>query len=440
MPATDRPAHTRPAALAERWTASNGEALRARRIASGLRQQDLAEAVGHPRTVLSNWETGSRAPSPAAKQALAEALGTSPEALGAAATPPKVRDDGWPGVLTAARQCVSADDAAVLLRFERQTHLFARLADNEMSAVRWSRLHAAAHGPRQELASLPTTAAEARAVLGQELAGIVRSHLGLGSGPLPALTVTAERAGIHTFSAWLAPGDRGRLRAVAVTKPSLGAAALVNAAQDDARRLHALAELLGLLLQQPEPVGALALSPAAGRRAPRSAYSGFVKAFAAELVLPAAACAAEAAQADAALARSRPDTDRAKFRAAVLTGLLVSYRAPAAVGLDRLAGPWRLTADGRAELLAQSAGVLSRAVARRHARLPAGLPDLPPRFLQLLAGEVDRQAATVQGAAELAAVDVSDLEDLLVQLRRPTTDDEGWLDAPGGAAAGPAVA
>jgi DNA-binding XRE family transcriptional regulator len=63
------------------WTASQGRRLRDVRVGRGLRQQELAEAVGQPRSVLSNWETGARRPSLTHLRALAVALNSEVRTL-----------------------------------------------------------------------------------------------------------------------------------------------------------------------------------------------------------------------------------------------------------------------------------------------------------------------------------------------------------------------
>jgi transcriptional regulator with XRE-family HTH domain len=51
------------------------ETLRARRIALGLRQGDVAEKSGHPEGTISDWETGRQSPRGVALVEWCQALG-----------------------------------------------------------------------------------------------------------------------------------------------------------------------------------------------------------------------------------------------------------------------------------------------------------------------------------------------------------------------------
>lgn len=56
-------------------------ALRQARLAAGLSTEELAGRLGRTRTTVARWEAGSRLPQPSNVQALAAALGVSPEVL-----------------------------------------------------------------------------------------------------------------------------------------------------------------------------------------------------------------------------------------------------------------------------------------------------------------------------------------------------------------------
>jgi len=425
-----------------RWDRERGEALRRLRLLRGMRQQDLADRVGQPRTVLSNWENGLRAPSAANVEALSQSLDVDPAVLLTAPPPPlpahPPSDDPW-----SYREFANGSGARRVGRFREQVTTFAELAENEMAAARWSRLRSASYAVAADL--LGDTARRAgsgarSAAVGTALATAVRTHLGTATGPLPALHVTAERCGAHIFLATLARGDAGRLRAVAVEQPSIGLSVLVNAAQDDARRLLAFAEALGQQLLEP-PLGELALvwPPDAQPRA-RAWLRQAAAAFAAELVLPRTAAFLEAAAVEPLQQAIGGADARRRAQEVVLADVVQTYTCPVGVAVGRLREPWRLGRADTARLLTSTSSSLTRALSHGLVHTP-GLGDLPPRFVELLLTQVSAATASVQGVAELAGVDVAEVEELRMrQTAADSASDDGWLDAEWARSAGPAVA
>lgn len=426
------------------WDAARGDVLRNLRIERGLRQQELAAAVDQPRTVLSNWENGIRVPSAAMRSALAAALQVEPSALDVPID--AIVDSGpdrW-SVLHAQLAGLIADDDQVRVdRFMRQSDVFAELADNELAAVRWSRLYSAAHAYRTELGAVKLASASgfsAARAIGQQLAVQVRNQLGVSTSPLPALEVTAERSGLHVFIAYLKPGPHGRIRVIAAEHEAVGVTALLNAALDGRHRLFALAELLGRLLFHPHPASAVLATRSDAERARRRSIRGTAAdAFAAEFVLPTSSARREADFVDSVTARDALSDSLggvARARASVLADLLQTYRVPVAVAMSHLQEAWRLSVDERRQLLTRLGSILWREPSSIGELGRSTAADLPPRFLSLLVAEVEAARSSLQGVAELAGVDISELRPIIEHsVAGSLAADDGWLDESGSAVA-----
>src|SRR5215468_4200466 len=214
------------------WSAEHGAALRQLRIRRGMLQQELATAVGQPRTVVSNWETGVRAPSPARRAAIAATLNVEPHEL---ATPARQGEEpGTAGPWSIFRDMIDEyldeDGGRRVDRFTDQVELFGRLSSAELTVARWPRLHSVAASCRQDLSAL--TAGQggswraAAVASGVQLAQTIRVQAGLSRAPLPELVATAERCGVQLFRVPLSAGTAGRIRAAAVIHPPLGVAAM----------------------------------------------------------------------------------------------------------------------------------------------------------------------------------------------------------------------
>src|SRR4051794_16811484 len=68
-------------ALQQGWTAQHGSVLVHLRRSRGLLQAEVADLVGAPRSVVSNWETATRKPSVEQLQRLIRSLNVSAEAF-----------------------------------------------------------------------------------------------------------------------------------------------------------------------------------------------------------------------------------------------------------------------------------------------------------------------------------------------------------------------
>jgi len=429
------------------WTLSQGRRLRDLRVGRGLRQQELAKAIGQPRSVVSNWETGARTPSQANLCALAIALNSDVQTLTrsmAETTASTLQADPWAALQAQLAEVVPGVERHRLDRFLSQVTLFQKLAgDTELTAFRWARHRAATEPYRAEVAALAgtktRTAGPARAA-GAESARTVREQLGLSSSPLPALSVTAELCGLYAFLAPFSAGDAGRLRGIIVEQERLGAVTLLNSMLDGQHRLLAVAELLGqALLQEPS---ALSVS-VAWRRPPRQAVPHLhqaVTAFAQELVLPQSVVVRQSRLADLVSASRavEPETSAPGSHITAILELAQAYRAPASVVFDQLRGAWKLSQYEQKMLAGQlrrwnrgdSLGIEREQPGDRTWR--ATLDDLPRRFVALLTQAVLDERASMAGMADAVGVDVTEFESVIARAQDAYAsrvyDDDSWLD------------
>src|SRR5215470_1977440 len=321
------------------WSAEHGAALRQLRIRRGMLQQELATAVGQPRTVVSNWETGVRAPSPARRVALAAALQVEPHEL--ATLSGQAEEPGAAGTWSAFRDMIDEyldeDGGRRVDRFTAQVELFGRLSPAELTVARWPRLHAVAASCRQDLSALTVRQGgswrAAAVASGVQLARTIRVQAGLSRAPLPELVATAERCGVQLFRVPLSAGTAGRIRAAAVIHPPLGVAAMVNSMLAPQHQLVTYATTFGRLLLQDRPTAVTVVSP--GREHIRRAImSSAADAFAVEFALPSEAAAR------AAILTSTLHPDAASTSPddwiPTIADLVHTFRVPVAVASSQL--------------------------------------------------------------------------------------------------------
>ena len=429
------------------WTASQGRRLRDLRVGRGLRQQELAEAVGQPRSVLSNWETAARRPSVQHLRALAVALNsevhtlTRTERERAAPTMPA---DSWTALRAQLAEVVPDAEQVRIDRFLSQVTLFHRLiGDAELTAFRWARQRAVSEPYRAEVAALANakarTSGPARAA-GTELARAIREQLGLSSSPLPALPVTAELCGLYAFRAPFSAGHAGRLRGIIVEQERLGAVTLLNTMLDGQHRQLAIAGLLGQALLQEPPATSVSV---AWRRPPRLGAPYLhqaVTAFAEELVLPQSVVIHQTRLADlvSASRTAEPGASTLGTHVAAIVELAQAYRAPASVVFNQLRGAWKLSQDEQKALANQLRRWSWRSSVGTSRERPGDGPwratfdDLPRRFVTLLIQAVLDERASVAGMADAVGVDVTEFESVIARAQEaqtyPTSDDDCWLD------------
>jgi transcriptional regulator with XRE-family HTH domain len=428
------------------WTPGQGRRLRDLRVGRGLRQQELAEALGQPRSVLSNWETGARRPSATHLHALAVALNSDVHALtrSSAEPTPAKSTDAWAALRAQLADVVPGAEQLRLERFLSQVTLFHQMVgDTELTAFRWARQRAVSEPYRAEVAALAgakaRTSGPARAA-GAELARAIREQLGLSSSPLPTLPATAELCGLYAFRAPFSAGQAGRLRGIVVEQERLGAVTLLNSMLDGQHRLFAIAELLGQALLQEPPAVSVSV---AWRRPPRQGAPHIhqaVTAFARELVLPHSVVVRQTGLADLVSASRTMQADAPPLGAhvAAIVELAQAYRAPASVVFAQLRGAWRLNQDEQKALADQLRRWNWRSSVGTSRERPGEGPwratfdDLPRRFVALLIQAVLDRRASLAGMADAVGVDVTEFESVIARAQEthpsPEYDDDCWLD------------
>jgi len=419
------------------WSAEHGAALRQLRIRRGMLQQELATAVGQPRTVVSNWETGVRAPSPARRVAIAAALQVEPHEL--ATLSGQAEEPGAAGTWSAFRDMIDEyldeDGGRRVDRFTAQVELFGRLSPAELTVARWPRLHAVAASCRQDLSALTVRQGgswrAAAVASGVQLARTIRVQAGLSRAPLPDLAATAERCGVQLFRVPLPAGAAGRIRAAAVIHPPLGVAAMVNSMLAPQHRLVAYATAFGRLLLQDQPTAVPVVSPAR-EHIRRAIISSAADAFAVEFALPSEA-AARAAILTSTLHPYPASASPADW-IPTIADLVHTFRVPVAVAISQLSRSPDLSRTQRDQLhtLLRNGEALAAEVAanRRPDDTEPSLDDLPPRFANLLLLAVAGDRISLGSAAQITGVDPGELEQALAraEAQRYSEDDEGWID------------
>jgi transcriptional regulator with XRE-family HTH domain len=419
------------------WSAEHGAALRQLRIRRGMLQQELATAVGQPRTVVSNWETGVRAPSPARRAAIAAALHVEPHELATLAG--QAEEPAAAGPWSIFRDMIDEyldeDGGRRVDRFTAQVELFGRLSPAELTVARWPRLHSVAASCRQDLSALMAgqsgswrTAAVASGV---QLARTIRVQAGLSRAPLPELAATAERCGVQLFRVPLPAGTAGRIRAAAVIHPPLGVAAMVNSMLAPQHRLVTYATAFGQLLLQEQPTAVKVVS-AAREHIRRAIMSSAANAFAVEFALPSEA-AARAAILTSTL-HPHPASASPHDWIPTIADLVHTFRVPVAVAISQISRSPDLNRTQRDQLhtLLRNSEVLAAEVTadRRPDDAEPSLDDLPPRLANLLLLAVAGDRISLGSAAQITGVDPGEFEQALAraEAQRCSDDDEGWID------------
>lgn len=429
------------------WTVSQGRRLRGLRLGRGLRQQELAEMVGQPRSVLSNWETGARQPSKTHLRELAAALNSEVQTLtqpvGETITPTKPADS-WSALRAQLAEVVPSAEQLRIDWFLSQVVLFHRLAgDAELTAFRWARQRAVSEPYRVEVAALAGTRARtsgpARAA-GAELARDIREQLGLSSSPLPTLSVTAELCGLYAFRAPFFAGRAGRLRGIVVEQERLGAVTLLNTMLDGQHRLLAIAGLLGQALLQEPPAVSVSVAWRRPLRQRTPHLHQAVTAFAEELVLPQSVVVRQTQLADLVSASRTVESEASApgGQVAAIVELAQAYRAPASVVFNQLRGAWKLSQDEQKTLADQLRRWNWRSSIGTSRERPGDGPwratfdDLPRRFVALLIQAVLDKRASMAGFADAVDVDITEFESVIARAREthpsPRYDDDCWLD------------
>ena len=432
------------------WGAAQGEVLGRLRRTRGLRQVELAELIGQPRTVVSNFENGTRTPRPELLTRLAQALGvTVATLLSAPGSHERNEPDPSPGgqratLAACLQRLVAHEEQYRVERFFTQVDVYGRLsADIPATRRTWAELRQLAADARQATAAPGVTSSDARSA-GRSLALRVRDALGLGRSPLPPLDSAADLVGLAAFTVPFSPGADGRLRGALVERDGFGGCVLLNAALDDQHRIHAVAQLLGMALLQPPPAAVLAATwthpPRATDRLARTTSAEFAR----ELVLPSAALADYLAVSSLLPQTPTQEGERAAHpvRTALLAGLARNYSAPASTLVAQLRTSNAIRSAEAATLERELRPLVHPP---SHGRLePAAVggawraapQDLPPRFLTAILTAIIDERLSVGRASELTGMDTDDLEVLAVasdtERRRVSVprdeSEDGWSD------------
>lgn len=459
--------------VAAGWSKDHGEALRQRRLELGLRQRDIADLVRQPRTVVSNWESGTRRPSTVSPDKLAEALQWSVEQMetllsdGPSLVTPSSLKKRWDGMWPAVDGLIAPRYIGRLERFTRQVDMFALLAEAEFAQARWQQLFTAATPTRDVLRDTSHQGAGTKTIwrdAGTQLARQVRTVLQLGTAPLKSPSVIGELCGLRVFQVALPAGERGQLQGLVCPVDGIGVATLINAELDARTRLLTLSRLLGSALLRgaaslvTRPSGAgddstakssgaapvdpsntktTAPSPAAGeshrsRRRGRP-LDATISAFADEFVLPHAALETYATTIRQMSARAR-NLSTASLEAQAVAEMVETYGARPRSTNSRLLRALGRPHSGQSSSERHDVQLIT-ALADRPGPNVSGdaqrtlgrtvephLEDLPRGFVDLLITEIVANRATVDGVAELTGVAPDEVRERLMPPHDGTDD------------------
>src|SRR5262249_3013029 len=247
------------------WGVTQGETLRRLRRARNLRQSELADLIGQPRTVVSNFENGNRTPRPELIERLTQVLQIDYAAL---LSPARAKEtaipdgsylqsaDRWITLAPGLQRLVVEEERYRLDRFAAQGDVYERLpADIPSIAHMWAQLRQFPLDVQRVLGNQNLAANDARNA-GRSLALRIRDALGFARSPLPPLNSLADMLGLMVFTVPFSAGMDGRLRGVLIEHHGFGGV-LLNATLDAQHQVHALTQLLGMALLQPPPAAVM---------------------------------------------------------------------------------------------------------------------------------------------------------------------------------------
>jgi transcriptional regulator with XRE-family HTH domain len=432
------------------WGVEQGEALRRLRRARNLRQSELADLIGQPRTVVSNFENGSRTPRPELIARLARVLQVdvtellSPVGAKGAAIPHEAdlqSADRWPTLTVGLQRLVTEEERYRLDRFVAQGDLYGRLsADIPPIAHTWDQLRQLPLDVQHVLGNQNLAANEARSA-GRSLALRIRDAFGFARSPLPPLNSLADMLGLMVFTAPLSAGRDGRLRGVLIEHPRFDGHILLNATLDEQHQVHALAQLLGMTLLQPPPAAILAATWTHPQRVTDRLTRTASVAFAREFVLPSSTVADYLAVSAPLAATSTQEQGTLPVQMALLASLARNYSAPAATLVAQLRAINAVSSSEAIEIERQLRPLVHPPVHPRFDSAPSGTwraspENLSPRFLTTILTAIIDERISVGRASEITGMDQDDLEVLAVasdmERRRvimPRDESEdGWSD------------
>jgi transcriptional regulator with XRE-family HTH domain len=430
------------------WTVEQGEALRRLRRARNLRQAELADLIGQPRTVVSNFENGSRAPRPDIIARITQVLQVDAAAL---LSPVGARRmtiesdsqsaDRWATLTVSLQHLVAEEERYRLDQFSAQGDVYERLsADIPAIAHTWAQLRQLALDVQQVLGNQKLTVNEARNA-GRSLALQIRNALGFARSPLAPLNSLADMLGLVAFTVPLSAGTDGRLRGILIERHGFGGHVLLNAILDDQHRIHALTQLLGMALLQPSPAEVLAATWTRPQRVTDRLARTASAAFARELVLPSSTVADYLAVSAPLVATSAQERAAFSVQMVLLAGLARNYSAPAATLVAQLRAINAVSSSEATIIERQLRPLVHPPVRPRFGAASsgtwrAGPENLSPRFLAAILTAIIDERISVGRASEITGVDQDDLEVLAVasdiERRRATMprdeSEDGWSD------------
>ena len=432
------------------WGPEQGEALGRLRRARNLRQAELADLIGQPRTVVSNFENGSRTPRPELITRIAQVLQVDSAVL---LSPVGARGaemahdsdlrstDGWATLAAGLQRLVAQEERYRLDRFSAQGDVYGRLsADIPAIAHTWAQLRQLALDVQHVLDNRNLTANEARGT-GRSLALRVRNAFGFARSPLPPLNSLADMLGLVAFTVPLSAGTDGRLRGILMEHHGSGGNVLLNATLDDQHRVHAMAQLLGMTLLQPPPAAVLAATWTHPQRVTDRLARAASAAFARELVLPSSTVADYLAVSVPLVATSAQERAAPAVQMVLLAGLARNYSAPATTLVAQLRAINAVSGSEATVIERQLRPLVHPPVRPRFGPAPGGTwraspENFSPRFLTAILTAIIDERISVGRASEITGMDQGDLEILAVtsdiERRRATMprdeSEDGWSD------------
>lgn len=208
-----------------------GPRLRQAREQAGMSQQDVADAIGVVRETISYWENERRAPGLVQLHHLADALGTSPDALLGNEPLPTVEQDH----LLLYRN-VDARASRTRVEVRRWLAFLDEWADLREECG--DRLPGPGL-PVNDAWRAPQPVTDSRRAV--TLAAEVRAYYNLGSDAIPDLAAFLDQHGVLVYRARLERLEEGGVSGVFYNHPRLGYAVLVNTDTTPGRQTFTLA-------------------------------------------------------------------------------------------------------------------------------------------------------------------------------------------------------
>ena len=379
---------------------SLGEQLTRAREAIAYPQEDVANALGVTRTMISYWESGKRRPNDRQLVALARLYGVEVRELleGVSAEPTadlaQMMFRGSPQLSPEARRGLEG--------FVRFLHAYAELADLLNFPIRG--LHQSPFSFVPGFDSLEDARRKAEEV---------RAHLRLGIGPVGDLDAICELLGVTAYRVGLGPDLETAVSGAFLKHPTVGFSVLVNLEMTPGRRRFTIAHELAHALFHSDRHTFVISGPT------KDGPERFANAFAGEFLMP-----TEGIRRAMEEYGFGPQIDRP----ADVVHLQRFFRVSYATALVRLRQARSLTTNNfeafkqvRPVLFAEQLGYeptdeeYEQDVERWRVR------RFPPKFVTLIRLAITRDAISAPTAANLTGLSIDEIEEL-VQEDQPVDD------------------